>query len=254
MHCSSNQQRQLAMMMVDHTGNQLLTYEELVATGRAQKLPPVDLKNRILLKGKVEQSSLEATVITAQRKSSRFRRVSRFLKSTAHLSSTCGSSRRSIDTPGEVSPPGRQRASTAKFYSKMKGETNEYYMSVLSLRSVPFGSLQAAAPRKLPITMSSMNEDRLLQELGLPLEERNLIEGLSSATVRGRRGSFSEAQMSSTAIAGLAANPPPNVGTVQRISSWALLRCYPLGLRFSGNNMSPVPSCLGGVHDVACAI
>jgi len=53
------------------------------------------------------------------------------------------------------------------------------------------------------------------------------------------------------AVGRLAANPPAGVGKIQRLSSRRLLRPYPLGLRFSGKNMTPLPAWLAGAHFVA---
>eukprot|EP00966_Prymnesium_polylepis_P291683 6736857-Prymnesium_polylepis.1 len=96
----------------------------------------------------------------------------------------------------------------------------------------------------LPIT--SMNEDRVLRELGLALDVRNEIEGLhggrssSAAALSG----LTEEQQMSRAVARLTANPPIEVGVMQRRACSYLVRPFPLGLRFSGKNMSPLPSWL----------
>eukprot|EP00966_Prymnesium_polylepis_P111486 2578862-Prymnesium_polylepis.1 len=52
----------------------------------------------------------------------------------------------------------------------------------------------------------------------------------------------------SRAIVQLAANPPPEVGRMQRRTAESLLRPFPLGLRFSGKNMSPQPCFLAGAQ------
>ena len=62
---------------------------------------------------------------------------------------------------------------------------------------------------------------------------------------------FTTQQLSSRAIARLAANPPPEVGVIQRKTKSWLLRPYPLGLRISGNNMSPLPGWLAGAQSIA---
>eukprot|EP00966_Prymnesium_polylepis_P036582 848771-Prymnesium_polylepis.1 len=53
MHCSPKQQYLLAKMLAAHVAEQLLTFDELTATGRASSLTPIDLQNRVLVKGKV---------------------------------------------------------------------------------------------------------------------------------------------------------------------------------------------------------
>ena len=54
MHCSSKQQHRLATMAVEHIGDNLLKYDDLVATGRGNAISPVDLSRSVLLKGKVK--------------------------------------------------------------------------------------------------------------------------------------------------------------------------------------------------------
>ena len=122
----------------------------------------------------------------------------------------------------------------------------------------------------MPIT--SIREDRLLKEMGLPRDERNQIEGLSSVARLNGGLELTEEQVSSRAIARLSTNPPNGVGNVQRRTANWLLRAFrtaakwigtlhpttrlgvdvlnhvlfplmtaALGARFSGNNMSPLP-------------
>ena len=80
-----------------------------------------------------------------------------------------------------------------------------------------------------------------MSELGLPRSERNLIEGLNAGPHGARSGlGVTEAQLAS--IVRLARDPPPEFGVMQGRTGKALLRPYPLGLRFSGSNMSPVPA------------
>eukprot|EP00966_Prymnesium_polylepis_P077141 1786886-Prymnesium_polylepis.2 len=101
----------------------------------------------------------------------------------------------------------------------------------------------APQPWILPIT--SVNESRLLKELGLPKAEHNQIVGLRIRHVQRVSGAsniwgfwLTEQQISSRAIVRLANNPPPGVGRLQRLTSQRLLRPFPLGLRLSGKNMS----------------
>eukprot|EP00966_Prymnesium_polylepis_P265897 6142179-Prymnesium_polylepis.1 len=53
MHCSPRQQRVLAVLMFRYLDEKLLSHDELASTGRALSLSPLDLKRRILVKGKV---------------------------------------------------------------------------------------------------------------------------------------------------------------------------------------------------------
>lgn len=121
-------------------------------------------------------------------------------------------------------------------------------MSLLSLRSQPIAAFVALtgdenASAFDTLSISSINEDRLLQILGLRRAERDEIEGLAS-TVLGQ-------QQVTRALARLAANPPGEVGVMQRRCLLWLLRPVPHGLRFSGANMSPLPGWLSGAQFVA---
>jgi len=104
------------------------------------------------------------------------------------------------------------------------------------------------------LQMSSINEDFLLAQLGLPRTERNLIEGLQTRRISsaGANSGFglTEEQISSRAVARLTADPSPKVGQLQRCTAKRLVRPYPLGLRFSGKNMSPLPGWLAGCQSI----
>jgi len=132
--------------------------------------------------------------------------------------------------------------------------TDEFYGSCVTLRSLPVSVFLSDKPPKWPLPITSINEDRLLKQLGVSKAERAQIEGLqmgnrsaSSAT----NGGLTEEQLSSKAIVKLAASAPPDVGTMQRRTASWLCRPFPLGLRFSGKNMSPLPGWLAGAHHIA---
>mmetsp|Transcript_10776 Transcript_10776/g.28272 ORF Transcript_10776/g.28272 Transcript_10776/m.28272 type:complete len:609 (+) Transcript_10776:1-1827(+) len=128
--------------------------------------------------------------------------------------------------------------------------TDEFYAEFLCLRSVPVSKFLQGAPGQLTIT--SISEDRLLSALCLPLAERTLIEGLHSLSLRTHAGAgLTEEQLTSRAVFRLTSNPPPEVGKLQRRTSELLLRPFPLGLRVSGKNMSPLPGWLVGAQSVA---
>jgi len=96
--------------------------------------------------------------------------------------------------------------------------------------------------------------------LGLPFADRYQVEGLqirsaASSAALGNIGigvivGLTEEQLSSRAIARLATNPLPEVGLMQRRTTTWLVRPFPLGLRFSGKNMSPLPGWLAGTQSV----
>jgi len=132
-----------------------------------------------------------------------------------------------------------------------KSGTDDYYASWLTLQSMPVQAFligERPTTSRWPIT--SINEDRLLVALGLRRADRDQIEGLASVSVRDKYG-LTVDQLSSRAIAVFAAMSPQEVGAMQRRTSGWLLRPYPLGLRFSGKNMSPLPGWLSGGHTVA---
>jgi len=139
--------------------------------------------------------------------------------------------------------------------SVTKKGTDDFYGGILTLRSEPVPPFLADKEPKWPLPIVSINEDKLLTNLGIPKAERDLIEGLRmkpSPTIGVHGGhSLTEAQLSSRAIVRLALDPPPEVGRLQRRTARRLLRPFPLGLRFSGKNMSPQPGWLAGAQHVA---
>jgi len=133
-------------------------------------------------------------------------------------------------------------------------EKETFYQSYLTLRAAPLPEFLAGAPSRWPLTISTINEDRLLRELGLPTRVRNQIEGLHlGRKVRGGDDGLGadDAQLASNALLALAHDPPSEVGKIQRLTSRNLMRPCPHGLRFSGNNMNPLPGWLTGGQSVA---
>ena len=290
MHCSPKIQDKLAHMMVAHLGAMILKYAELeqMAGERAPSLSPLDLKGRILIKGKVKlgdnasfrtsreasfRSSHEASTRTSMsKKASRFSlrfRSARFslrsFKGSVHsslgrkLTDLNFSTLSGVDDPALFGVDAVANA-RSKLYQGAKGnkdetnsgskttETSEFYASCLCLRSVALPAFMSSAPSKWLLPITSINEDRMLSLLGLPRAERDQLEGLRAGTMTaaGDR-QISDEQISLSAIIRLTSNPPEEVGRMQRKTARWLLRPYPLGLRFSGNNMSPIPAWLGGV-------
>ena len=134
--------------------------------------------------------------------------------------------------------------------------TNAFYAGCLALRSLPVSAFLGGAPSKWPLPITSINEDRLLKELGVSLDERNQIEGLQAQrTSRENRrlwSSSADQPLASHPLVRLAANPPPEVGIMQQRTcrGW-LVRPFPLGLRFSGSNLTPLPGWMAGCHSIA---
>jgi len=133
-----------------------------------------------------------------------------------------------------------------------KSANDEFYTTLLCLRSEPVTTFFDQTTTKWILPIFSINEDTYLKELGLSADERNQMEGL----VGGRRShsdvdlDLNEEQQTTRAVVKLAANPPQEVGAMQRLTSRKLLRPFPLGLRMSGKNMSPLPCWLGGGQHV----
>jgi len=134
--------------------------------------------------------------------------------------------------------------------------TDIFYSQHVAIRSVPFHAFLEGGPQQkseLPVLpISSANEDRFLRALGLTKEETQKIEGLlPSSSNRFDSGQNDERLPGVSAIFCLAANPPRLLGAMQRRTTTWLLRPYPLGLRISGANMSPIPFWLAGAQSVA---
>ena len=123
--------------------------------------------------------------------------------------------------------------------------TDAFYASYLSVRSIPVDVFLLDGPPKDALPITSIGEDKLLLKLGVSRGERDQIEGLAAL------GDQIEAQLASRAIVRLAADPAPEVGVMQHRTAKWLTRPFPLGLRFSGKNMSPLPGWLAGCHSVA---
>ena len=121
--------------------------------------------------------------------------------------------------------------------------TEELLGSIISIRSLGVEDFFEENKSQWPIPITSINEDKLLTEIGVAPDQRKEIEGLVPArTTVGK---------SMSALAGLAYDPPEKVGHAQRCTTARLARLHPLGLRFSGSNMSPLPGWLSGGQCVA---
>mmetsp|Transcript_14795 Transcript_14795/g.39537 ORF Transcript_14795/g.39537 Transcript_14795/m.39537 type:complete len:1181 (+) Transcript_14795:3770-7312(+) len=314
-HCSHKQQHSLAEMIVEHMGETLLTYEELVSTGRTTSLSPLELSCRVLVKGKVkplkppkEKKGTWSGRLSRQLPGRLSRRQSELPGCLSPQLSASGiprstpdrDSRRSSDTPSACDschildtlsgpqpaisrqnavlsdePPDLDRRDSEsdlghtvdlkadaerrlvnKYRKKNKSSarTDEYYKAQITMRSLAVPSflavdLSSIRSWALGIPITSINEDKLLRIMRVSQVDRNHIEGLSSMTMRGGVG-LTEEQVSSRALVQLAADPPAGVAKLQRRTHSLLLRPYPLGLRFSGNNMSPLPGWLAGAQCV----
>jgi len=286
MHCTPKCQNKLAKMMAQSFGSAMLTFDDLCATGRETSLSPSDLERRILTKGKVKDSTKRPSKTGESGRAPSLRRSrSEFLSTKSLLSSitrrtspankglsknesglshttlssfddvsirSCEPSRRdsdaSITAAGEIEEAVRQLQQRER-HSKKAIDQDQFYVGCLALRSLPMPVFLGTSLRKWKLPITSVNEDVLLKAIGLSEEERNQIEGLTTIQMRGSLG-LTEAQLSTRAIVRLAVDPPAEVGSLQRRTSNWLLRPYPLGLRFSGKNMSPLPCWLTGAQSV----
>ena len=259
MHCSPKQQARLANSMVESVGNMLYPYHELVASRHASLLSPLELKLRVLVKGKVKLADSTIGPVAPAAKTIRGRlfnrRTSNTRETTPRRKRGSSITRRSID-----STFGDQMARARRKFEKQQARnvqrvTDPFYSSYICLRSWQFSDflLDSSPPWQLPITSSS--ESKFLSTLGLSKAERNQIEGLTVGSAyaldeEARQG-LTATQLSSAAIVRLAANPSSAVGSMQRRTADLLLRLYPSGLRFSGKNLSPLPGWLAGAQHVA---
>ena len=103
------------------------------------------------------------------------------------------------------------------------------------------------APQVHPWTIASINEDRLLKELRVPHDMKMQMEGLQKSS---RFSGPKLQKLATAAIVRFVGDPPPEVGKLQRCTAQKLLRAYPMGLRFSGANMSPLYLC----WDLNCGV
>jgi hypothetical protein len=106
----------------------------------------------------------------------------------------------------------------------MKSTTQDtFYTSYLGMRSVPLKVFVGTSSSAWVLPITSLNEDRLLKEMGVPRIERNQIEGLVTLSST-QAETLTEEKQISRAIVRLAANPPAQVGALQRRTSRWLLR------------------------------
>jgi hypothetical protein len=113
----------------------------------------------------------------------------------------------------------------------LKHVTDQLYAKCLSLRTVPLEAFLGYAPPEWELTITSINERKLHQLMGLSIDDRNQIEGLNtSGLVKAHAGiALTEVQIALRVIARVAANPPPEVGRMQQKTASKLLRPFPLG-------------------------
>jgi len=285
MHCTAKQQRILANLMVEHLGDLLMSYDELSRLGESKSLSPLNLQRRVMAKGKVKPPKEKISPKTPKR-TSRIRLVlGRTTLMESRKSSQRTSSKKSPKSSVDASAASARKCSTAgrradrtlhairlrsaswlnasrqtgsttnrkTAYFAISSGTDEFYAGCLALRSVPVQLFMVEAPQPWVLPITSVNEDRLLVLLGLRSAQRNQIEGLvglqTGRPTSGTGGGIGPAD-ELNAVARFASDPPQEVGHVQRRTAKWLLRPYPLGLRFSGSNMSPVPCWLAGAQGV----
>ena len=317
MHCSPKWQRDIASTLKRFLGDQLLTYEELCATGRATSLSPLDLKRKVLCKGKVKNGGLSwgpklgagsdqptsrCRLLQSLAKPFRSSRGTSLVRTTSTRSTLDGDTsvgERSEPEErgytkeygevsceygevtlvgGEVSQAGELSVAAdnsgaktgneavdsnetgllarARSKKQEKQRTEEQLASIIALRSWPFLDVLKGADAHWALPISSVNEDKLLEALGLSAEERNELEGLIGAvrqpTMRmGSKNATVAAPSVNSVVTKFAHSPPPGVATLQHRSEAHLVRPFPLGLRFSGANMNPLPAWLAGAQYVA---
>jgi len=246
MHCSPRMQREIAMLLIRNLGSLMLKYEEVDEfADAASSLSLLQLKRRVLVKGKVKppapstkrsRSFFSCSATTSKGRLS-------FMMSQSH----CDTSRFSVSSSSGRASGGNSLAGW-NASGDVRHQADPLYLSCLAMRSVRFNDLMHNAPAIWPLQSASINEDRLLEVIGVHEVERHQMENLARPGTEDIRRLQ---ELSTIALARLAANPPPEVGLVQRIATAHQLRSFPDGLRFSGSNMSPLPCWLAGVQSVA---
>jgi len=164
--------------------------------------------------------------------------------------------RAAFPPPADAQAKAKQRLHTKQQKKLAKHCNDELYSECISVTSVPLSVFLRDEPQQFPLVITSISEDKLLKALGVPQIERNNIQGLplpsSSSTIVVRSGAIlSEAQVAAQTIVRLAHDPPTRVFRMQRRTCAWLLRSFPLGFRFSGKNMSPIPGWMSGCQSVA---
>jgi len=223
MHCKRKGQHKIAIALQKHLGERLVKYDDLGSADAASVLSPDDLRGKVLCKGKVKE----------------------ILKAMARL--TSGASLLSADSLDIKDNPSRlaQRVSLQNCpdiddedggrtkEKKIKVKTDKLYGSYLSLRSVPVGGFRAGNRYGFALPITSIGEEKLFQMIGLG-ELMNNAFGSNLTLVDERRTKMTSA-----------------VHAMQRQTVDWLVRPYPLGLRFSGMNIDPLPCWLSGSQHVA---
>eukprot|EP00966_Prymnesium_polylepis_P193451 4484008-Prymnesium_polylepis.2 len=105
---------------------------------------------------------------------------------------------------------------------------DSFYRDCLSIRSVPMDVFTGTKPTQWLMPITSINEDALLQVLGLSKVERHQIEGLEIAQQRSSRKAraglaLTEARRISRFVVQLAADPPPEFGKLQKHTAVRML-------------------------------
>ena len=126
-----------------------------------------------------------------------------------------------------ICPQSRARKKLTYKTQFFKGHVDPLYAEYVSLRSERFSDfLNSRRPARWQLPITSVNEDLLLAALGLPVAERNRIEGLQTwhNAAPGVSGRLTEEQRMNRAIVKLAADPPKEVGRMQTLTTKKLLR------------------------------
>eukprot|EP00966_Prymnesium_polylepis_P047584 1101873-Prymnesium_polylepis.1 len=136
--------------------------------------------------------------------------------------------------PVEQEASARRKLDRWRSKETFKLTTDPFYASCLCLRSIPvehFLRSTATSSLPCPLPISSINEDRLLKEMGIAAPERREIEALmvQPSDYEPDGAALTEQQRSWRAIAKLVSNPPPKVGKFQQRTSRWLLRSFPHG-------------------------
>jgi len=282
MHCSPAQRHQLATLLIHHLGDVLLLFDEIRRRDYTE-ISPSSLTRRVLVKGKVKLPRKSKVKVNPPRNFDRVCRETSSSTLEGHVhretsnnvdadskyfdKSFCisqkGRATRTCDTAEDTGSRATARRSSMsqhaksvikKFQKPTKASDASLYTSCLAVRSGDLSDAMQCVPPNTPLPILSVNERRLLDMLGLSRVDQYLIEGLQvqdiPSAISGDHVMLSEDQLSTRTSARLAADPPPQVGHLQRLTARWLMRPYPHGLRFSGKNMNPLPGWLVGAQSV----
>ena len=115
----------------------------------------------------------------------------------------------------------------------LRKKTDELYRDHLVLRSVPVSDFLKSNDYGFVLPITSIEETKVFKEMRVTALEKGAQSGADAMLIQELAGEMTHAVHA----------------LQQRTAKW-LVRPYPLGLRFSGINMNPLPCWLSGMQYV----